>query len=194
MHANLLGLEVGEVLGIDLIAELALGHEINLPGRGINIQVGFVSEEAQAGGGAVHGATGDHQHVAAGELGQQLCVLGHLAHVRAGDVLVHIDVLGADRDHSHGKLGVAGGQHQRMQPMRRQVAQRAGAIPVILAPAVVLLGVKGVTGLHGPQPALPVNIRGAGFILDQVIPFPVQAVARIPRLCPDQRADLAGLD
>src|SRR5664279_5571510 len=58
---------------------------------------------------------------------------------------------------------------------------------------MVLLGVKRVTSLDGPQPALPVNILRLGLVFHQVVPFPVQAVARIPRLRPDQRADLARL-
>ena len=182
------------VLGVNLVAELPLGHEIDLPAGGINVQVGLVPVEAQAGGGAVDRAAGDHDHVAAGKLRQQLRVLGYLALGGAGHVLVNMDVAGADRDHPHGELGVAGGQHQRMQLVRRQVAQRPGAIPVILAPAMVLLGAEGVALLHRPQPALPVDVRGGGLGLDGVIPFAVQAVAGIPGLRPNQRADLAGLD
>src|SRR5438067_13289064 len=81
-----------------------------------------------------------------------------------------------------------------MQTVRDKVAEQAGAIAGVFAPAMKMLRVEGGAGLDGPEPALPINIGGGGFFIDLIIPFAPLVVPAIVALAPDKGANFAALD
>ena len=108
--------------------------------------------------------------------------------------IVLMDVLGADAADANGELRIAGREHQRVQAVRNKVPEQTGAIAIIFAPAMELLGAEIVTGFHWAEPAFPINIGRRGFLFDLVIPFTAGVVAAIIALGPDEGADFAALD
>ena len=82
-----------------------------------------------------------------------------------------------------------------MQLVGEQVAQQAGAIRVILAPAEIVVGVEAVAGLDLlAEPHLPVDVFGLGPRGDGVVPLAVRIIAHVAALAHDDGADFACAD
>ena len=121
--------------------------------------------------------------------------MGGLLRFAAYLVQIGLERLAADGRHAHRELGVAGGQHVRVQLVGEEVAQQAGAIGVVLAPAEVVVGVEAVAGLDLlAEPHLPVDVVGLGPRGNGVVPLAVRVVAHVAALAHDDGADLAGTD
>ena len=106
-----------------------------------------------------------------------------------------MDIVCADAVDPRGKFRVARGQHQRMQPMWHQIAQRTRAVGEVFSPPMKLFSTEGRARLHvWSEPTLPIDILRQSFILNQIVPFPSHAVAAIIALAPDQLAQFATLD
>ena len=74
----------------------------------------------------VHGAPSDHERQAAGKFDQ------HVRGVR--DVAIERDFARAGGTNAARKLRIAGGEHERIEPVRQQVADDARVVGVILVP------------------------------------------------------------
>ena len=83
------------------------------------------------------------------------------------------------------------GEHERMQPVRPQVADDAGAVVPVLPPAEEPLGAEVAFG-SGAEPGLPVHGLRRELRLDRVVPFTVGVVAAVAALRPEQPAHRPG--
>ena len=143
----------------------------------------------------VDGAAGHEQREAAREFRQQSDVLRHIALRRAGRVFVGVNFLGADARDPARKFRIARRQHERMEPVREQIAQQPRAIRIIFAPAEIMVGIERHLFLDAiAHPLLPVQIVRCAPILDVIIPFALRIVAHVGVLPHHERTDLAGPD
>src|SRR6185369_10944923 len=194
MHPEVFGLETSERLRVDFLGEFLFRNQLDPFAAAADVERGFVGVNAEAWALCVYTAARNRNHVAAGKLRQQLDMLGHFAFrsPRHGEVAVHI--VGANRTHSHWEFGSARRQHERVEPVRHQIAVQPAAISVILSPAVEVFGAERHAGFHLAEPALPVNVFSLRFFLDQIVPFAWDAVAAVVTLTPNQGPQFTALN
>src|SRR6267154_5112722 len=75
-----------------------------------------------------------------------------------------------------------------------KIAQRARTVLIILAPPVKMFLAEWGAFVDFPQPAFPINRLSGCIVIEGIIPFACDAIARVPRLRPDELADFAGFD
>src|SRR5438093_12709359 len=105
-----------------------------------------------------------------------------------------MDVFGADGHDAGGEFGLARGDHRRVQPVRDEIAEQAGAVRIVLAPSKKVFRVKWAVLFHMPEPLFPVDGFRLGIVIEGDIPFALFIVPAIITLTPDQRPDFAGLN
>ena len=204
MHADVLRLQalqrfdghvfplvVGESL--EIVGEFALWNHLHLVAGVADFQRGLVAVDHKAGALRVDGAAADGEEQAAGELGGQLDVFGHVAFRSARRQAVGVNAPGADAGDARREFRLAGGEHERVQAVRHEVTEQAAAVWVILAPAMEGVCVERAAG-DRTEPLRPVDGFRRGFLLDGVVPFALLLVAAVIALGPDQLANLSGLN
>src|SRR6185436_11467198 len=100
--------------------------------------------------------------------------------------------VGADAAHRLRELRDVHRQHQRMEPVRPQIADDAGAVVPVLPPAEEPLGTE-LALRRLAEPRLPVDDLWRQFRLDRVVPFALRTVAAVAALRPEERAELTAL-
>ena len=195
MHRDVLGrLQAVQHFGIDLIREIFLGDQFDLFAQVTDIEGRVVTVDHEARALRVNGAAGNDQRVAAREFREDFDVFRHIAHRCAGRILVGSDVLRANGNDAYREFRLAGGEHQRVQTMRHEVAQQPAAVRIIFPPAEIVVGIERHFFLHCAEPTIPIDVVLTAFRINRVIPFALRVVAAIVTLPPNELADLARLD